>query len=304
MSDLACPHATPPPLQGVYNIISGTYPSTDKDAVQLAAWQFQAKFGAHNPASHRAGFLSRSIQEYVPAPHLHAVPTRPTESWEDDIFRKHAFSTTQIPREAYLSALSQRDYYGAVLFVVKQSYTRAHPKKLFLGISRRGILLLRIPKTPTDGVMETLAKYPLADIYRWAYKPSVNFYFEIKAEDSTDEVRGWLGWCRLPRGVPGAHQRLPPLPCAAPHPHFRDRGRQAHVGHADRLRDGAAAGDGAQRGRNEAHPAAGPPRSHRRRCRRRRSAPLSHARNCQLGRLLQGGLGRCRIARYSRSAVR
>jgi hypothetical protein len=93
----------------------------------------------------------------------------------------------QVPREAYLAALSSRDYYGAALFVVKQTYTRVHPRKLLLGISRRGILLLRSPKSPTDGVMETLAKYPLADIYRWAYKPGVNFYFEIKAEDSPDE---------------------------------------------------------------------------------------------------------------------
>lgn len=206
--------------------------------MQLAAWQFQAKFGPHNPASHRPGFLSRSIQEYVPAPHLHALPVRPTESWEEDIFRKHAFSTTQIPREAYLSSLSQRDYYGAVLFVVKQSYTRVHPKKLFLGISRRGILLLRIPKTPTDGVMETLAKYPLADIYRWAYKPSVNFYFEIKAEDSTDEVRRRRGGrCCFHRRCCGRHvashsRSLPSSPHSAPHPHLRDRRGQAHVGHA------------------------------------------------------------------------
>ncbi len=127
--------------------------------------------------------------------------------------RLHTFTravvSLQVPREAYLAALSTRDYYGAALFVVKQTYTRVHPRKLLLGISRRGILLLKIPKSPTDGVMETLSKYPLADIYRWeytstdkiiqirvhivisiyrwAYKPGVNFYFEIKAEDSHDE---------------------------------------------------------------------------------------------------------------------
>lgn len=62
--------------------------------------------------------------------------------------------------------LAKRDYFGAVLFAVKQKYDRTLPRKLFLGISRRGILLLRIPTDPINDDMETLARFPLADIYR------------------------------------------------------------------------------------------------------------------------------------------
>jgi hypothetical protein len=46
-------------IQAVYNVITGAYPTNEKDAVQLAAWQFQAKFGGHNPSSHKPGFLSQ-----------------------------------------------------------------------------------------------------------------------------------------------------------------------------------------------------------------------------------------------------
>ncbi len=38
-------------IQAVYNIITGTYPCSEEEAVQLAALQFQVKFGKHNPAS-------------------------------------------------------------------------------------------------------------------------------------------------------------------------------------------------------------------------------------------------------------
>lgn len=168
-------------IQAVYNVISGTYPTTEKDAVQLAAFQFQAKFGVHNPASHKVGFLTSTIVEYIPGPHLESAG-KTAQQWEELIFHKHAFSTTKDPKEAYCTMLAKRDYYGCVLFAVKQKYDRAFPRRLYLGISRRGIVLLRIPKTQLEGEMETLARFPLADIYRWAYKPGVNFYFEIKAE--------------------------------------------------------------------------------------------------------------------------
>lgn len=169
-------------IQAVYNVITGAYPTTDKDAVSLAALQVQAKFGVHKPESHKPGFLTASIMEYIPTAHL-AKKDRTTEEWEKLIFHKHAFSTSSKPREDYIAFLSKRDYFGCVLFAVKQ-FDRSLPKKVLLGISRRGIVLIKIPKSTTEGDMETLARFALADIYRWAYKPGVNFYFEIKNEEA------------------------------------------------------------------------------------------------------------------------
>ena len=173
-------------IQNVYHIITGTYPCNKADAIQLASLQVQAKFGKHNPATHKVGFLTSSLHEYVPAPFM-AEDDMDTAAWEEQIFQKHAISMTESPMESYLAVVSRRDYYGSVLFGVKQRYDKEMPKKLFLGVARQGILLLRIPNTFTDSDgMETLAQYPLADIYRWAYKPGVNFYFELKLEDADE----------------------------------------------------------------------------------------------------------------------
>ncbi len=161
-------------------MITGSFPTSEKEAIALAALQFQAKFGQHNSASHKPGFLKNILMEYVPGPHLEKAPVKTTEQWEQLIFHKHAFSTTQTPREAYLDILRKREYYGAVFFGVKQRYDRTLPKRVFMAISRRGIFIIRIPQTFTEGDMEVLGVYALADIYRWAYKPNVNFYFEVK----------------------------------------------------------------------------------------------------------------------------
>ena len=168
----------------MYYVINGFYPTNEKDAVALAAIQFQAKFGAFNSNTHRPGFLTKLVQEFFPTELLRVTgkEAKTAEQWETLLFHKLAFSTTATPREAYLDTLKRRDYYGSSFFVVRQRFDRNLPKKLFLAVSRRGILLLKIPKSYTEGEMETIASFKLADVYRWAYKPAVNFYFEVKLD--------------------------------------------------------------------------------------------------------------------------
>jgi len=171
-------------IQAVYNVITGIYPSNEKEAVALAALQFQAKFGLHNSASHKPGFLKNLISEFVPASHMDSEPKQTIETWEQKIFYKHAFSTSTTPREGYLDLLKKRDYYGAVFFAVKQRFSRNIPKRIYMTISRKGIMLFKVPAKLTDSDFEKIGSYNLADIYRWAYKPNVNFYFEVKDEGS------------------------------------------------------------------------------------------------------------------------
>lgn len=173
-------------IQAVYSINTGVYPCNHADAVLLAALQIQAKFGAHNPATHKPGFLDNVFVEYIPAPLREKDPATPRE-WQEEIFKRHAVSMTENPMSAYLNLVSRRDYFGTTLFAVKQRSTKSLPKRLFLAIGRRGILLLKIPKdfTNSDG-METLAEFPLADIYRWSFKPGEEFSFELKLDDSPD----------------------------------------------------------------------------------------------------------------------
>jgi hypothetical protein len=177
-------------IQAVYNVITGTYPTTEETAVELASYQFFNKFGKHNPASHRPGFLSSGLIEYIPAPLMNAN-LHEAEEWERSIYQRHSSLTgIETPVDAmtaYLKLLEPRDYYGSILFGAKQDYTRALPKRLLLGISRSGIILLSPPKDPLHEDMRTLEKYPLSEIFRWAYKPEINFYFEIKGTDEDDE---------------------------------------------------------------------------------------------------------------------
>jgi hypothetical protein len=133
---------------------------------------------------------------------------------------------------------------SAVVMIVpsQQEYTRAMPKRLIVAVSRNGILLMKIPENFTEGTMvqraavhpllpcwvapvpwpsvgmlagvqEIMVRYPLSDVFRWAYKPSVNFYFEVKNEASdaenfvftflTQEVCGCVClWLCVPVPVP------------------------------------------------------------------------------------------------------
>jgi hypothetical protein len=167
-------------MQSVFYIIAGIYPCSQDEAVHLAALQFTARFGRHKPDVHKVGFLSATIDEYVPQPHLREAKLS-RRDWEARIFEKHRTVMTGKPKEAYLELLKKRDYFGAVLFGAKQYYDRSVPKRVFLGISRKGILLLLIPESFTTGSMQVHARFPLGDIYRWAYKPGETFYFEIKS---------------------------------------------------------------------------------------------------------------------------
>ncbi len=150
----------------------------------LAALQFQAKFGKFNPSgAHRVGFLARNLVEYIPGEYLQ-LSGKTTEQWEQLIFHKLAFTVTATPRETYLDLLKKREYYGSSFFVVRQKFDPKNlPKTLYLAVSRKGILLLRVPATYTDGDLEVMYSFKLAEVYRWAYKPSVNFYFEVKLSD-------------------------------------------------------------------------------------------------------------------------
>lgn len=170
-------------IQAVYNVISGIYPIELDDVATLAALQLQNKFGDHNPDTHKVGFLTNSLLEYIPNPWF---KKRTPEDWEALLFEKHAAVSTADPMLDYIAFLSERDYYGCTLFGVKQLFDRKIPKTILLGVNHRGVLLLKPADMVASMEMVTLAVHPLSDIYRWAYKPGVNFYFEMKP-DSEDE---------------------------------------------------------------------------------------------------------------------
>lgn len=173
-------------IQCVHAILSGQYPCTSDEAVHLAALQFQSKFGVHNPETHKAGFLGSKIIEYIPGTHLSGAGIT-IAKWEEAIFEHHKKVVSRRPKEAYIGLIRQRDYVGCELFAAKQYFDSSMPKRIFIGISKQGILFLKMPSSYVTGRMETLAKFALGDIYRWAYKPGETFYFEVKATPDQTE---------------------------------------------------------------------------------------------------------------------
>lgn len=168
-------------IQAVYNVISGIYPTTPDQAVQLAALQLLAKHGPHKPEVHKVGYLSHQLIGFIP----HSVlGVRRASQWEEEIFEAHAALTftKDEARVEYCRILSERDYYGCAFFMVAQSFSRRLPKTLMIGISCKGIYVLE----RNDKVV--LQKYRLSDIYRWGFKPETSFYFELKSPAGSGPV--------------------------------------------------------------------------------------------------------------------
>ena len=70
------------------------------------------------PCSHVPGFLTDSLVEYIPGPHL-AGPGKSPADWEKAIFQKHSRSITELPMQTYMNVIAKREYYGATLFAAK-----------------------------------------------------------------------------------------------------------------------------------------------------------------------------------------
>jgi hypothetical protein len=117
------------------------------------------------------------------------------EEWERTVYSKAATLDGAHPMKDYVEHIRYRDYFGAMLFAVKQKFEpniAVIPKVIFLGISRQGILFLKVPTSYTAHTMTTFKRFPLGDIYRWAFKPGMNFHFEVKAADGGDTPDEYL----------------------------------------------------------------------------------------------------------------
>jgi hypothetical protein len=164
-------------IQSVYCVITGIYPCTLDDAVSLACLQFQAKFGTHNPAVHKEGFLVKSLKGFVPALLL---PRKAPSQWEAEVLARHAILNDDArarPADMYARILQTREYYGCAFFVVRQTAFGAEmPSHITLGITAAGVFLL------DSGTKGTYRRFAFASLYRWGFKPDLSFYFELRSE--------------------------------------------------------------------------------------------------------------------------
>lgn len=161
-------------IQMVYNVITGIYPTSVDECVSLASLQLQSKFGDHNPAVHKVGYLAHQLKGLIPST---LIPRKTPSQWEAEILGRHSLLTPEArahPMLLYTNVLKAREYYGCAFFPVSQTYSPTLPKYLMLAVGIRGIFLLRME----DKIV--LERHFLADIYRWGFTPAVSFYFELK----------------------------------------------------------------------------------------------------------------------------
>ena len=171
-------------IQAVYSVIATLYQLDLELCIKLAGLQLYSKFGKFNPEVHKEGFLRSTLLEYIPGT---LIRKRKPEEWEALLFEAHEGVDSDHPELDYIAVCKELEYYGCALFPVKQMYDKKLQRRLILGVNRKGILLLKPADNVATNAMKVIAEHSLNDIYRWAYKPGVNFYFEVKPEDEEDD---------------------------------------------------------------------------------------------------------------------
>ncbi len=75
-------------IQAVYNVITGRYPTSIDEALDLGAIHFLFKFNEFKPSSHKVGFLSGRIVEFIPIKHLKSGASGSIEDWETRLYER------------------------------------------------------------------------------------------------------------------------------------------------------------------------------------------------------------------------
>ena len=163
-------------VQAHHNIVTGHYYCPVDKIMQLAGILMYEKFGPYNPVKHKAGFIPAGrLYEFIPATQM---STNKPAYWEQEIYNAHADigSSLQNPKQAYLRLCKELDCYGCAFFEAKQYCLMNLPPKLLIAINAKGIWLMKLE------TRENLDLFKLSEIYRWGFKPGMNFYFEAKGK--------------------------------------------------------------------------------------------------------------------------
>ena len=163
-------------VQAHHNIVTGYYYCPTSTVLNLAGILMYHKFGAHNPNKHCPGFIpSGRLYEFIPAT---IFGQKKPDVWEREIYRAHANIGESLaePMSEYLRVCRELDCYGCAFFEAKQYCLMNFPPKLLIGINAKGIWLMKLE------TRENLELFKLSEIYRWGFKPGMNFYFEAKGK--------------------------------------------------------------------------------------------------------------------------
>lgn len=209
-------------IQCHYNIITGNYPTSEDEALQLGIYHFGYKFGEYNPLSHKPGFLGMRIVEFIP---IHHVKQSSIQEWENRLFATmseqaddggidtfggfsggpdgHGEEAETIDRRIlyqknYCGKIYQMQAYGCTFFMCKYASTFTLPPSMHdfppdpvIAIYNNGVHILKPSLSyQVTRTREVYRSYKLEEIYRWGYKDDGMFYFDVKANG---EETGTIG---------------------------------------------------------------------------------------------------------------
>jgi len=191
-------------IQSVYNVITGRYPTTTEQALDLGAIHFLAKFGEYHSHSHKVGFLGNRIVEFIPVKHLRSASSGGISQWESNLLTKvqlyasnaHCeespdddceeedgssskvvyFHLNGKPISAEHKYMEQvfkmTNAYGHSFFKCTQHCCKSLPEQVFVGVHHHGLSVF-------DKSKRVLCNFHIEDMFRWGFKPNQMFYLEI-----------------------------------------------------------------------------------------------------------------------------
>eukprot|EP00954_Amorphochlora_amoebiformis_P023497 1360412-Amorphochlora_amoeboformis.AAC.1 len=161
--------------QAKRDVLQSRIQPEEKDVTRLAALKLQVDEGDFMPDIHRAGFLIKNMNRYVPRDLLpKSAKSKKGEAklrtYEQKIMHKYEKLkgfTPQIAKRNYLDYVERWQSYGALWFEVEQrKQLKSYPDILKLGISPNGILL----QNPED--KEILDSYAYKEVVTWGHSES------------------------------------------------------------------------------------------------------------------------------------
>ena len=149
--------------QAVYDVISGRYPTSDKEMCELASVQIQVEYGDRG-----VELTKDNIWRFVPDKDKDADDER-KQSLIDRINKarivvegKDKFAAQKF----YLDTVKSWKMYGSSFFFVEPQMSVTFPDEVFLAINPRGILVIK-PETK-----EVLKEYAYSEVPTWGHSGS------------------------------------------------------------------------------------------------------------------------------------
>jgi len=149
-------------------IINGTYPTSEKIAICLAAHQVQLAYGNYVPTKHHPGFLGEALKDYLPREILSVNEPEYLESRIFQLHRNLVGKSNEEVMEQYIELSQQIQTYGSSIFLVKEKLGKTKR----VAVAEDGVLV------STDENPKKFNFYSFKIIGGWT-RTSDGFTFEI-----------------------------------------------------------------------------------------------------------------------------